>query len=91
MEVELNHPFSMLVSRGRGAGKTNFTKSLLKHRETILLPSPKRIVWCYAKYQLDLLQELLFIDQTIEYIQEIPSDVETIFDWNTNGAKYTFF
>ena len=46
MDVHLKHPFSMLVSGGRGVGKTEFTKSLLKSRHKMIQPAIHRIVWC---------------------------------------------
>ena len=48
MDVSLKYPFSMLVSGGKGVGKTEFIKKLLKGR-LIALPS-ERIAWCYAKH-----------------------------------------
>ena len=37
--------------------KTKFTKKLLK--SILIAPSPERIVWCYAKHQQDLFEELM--------------------------------
>ena len=48
MDFSLNYPFSMLVSGGRGVGKTEFTKKLLKTK--FIDPPPERIIWCYAKH-----------------------------------------
>ena len=47
MDVSLKHPFSMLVSGGRGVGKTEFTKKLLKSR--LIAPPPEHIVWWLRK------------------------------------------
>ena len=79
MESTLNHPFSMLVSGGRKAGKSEFTKSLLRSKETMINPSPERIVWCYAKHQEELYEELISIDSSIEYVHGIPENIETMF------------
>ena len=68
MDVTLKHPFSMLVSGGRGAGKTEFTKKLLKSK--LIVPPPERIVWCYAKHQQELFEELMQLG--VEYLQGIP-------------------
>jgi hypothetical protein len=38
MEVTLKHPFSMLVAGGRKAGKTEFTKSLLRSANKLIEP-----------------------------------------------------
>ena len=47
----------MLASEGKGVGKTEFTKKLLKSR--LIVPPPKYVVWCYAENQQDLFEELL--------------------------------
>ena len=75
----------MLVAGGRGVGKTEFTKSLIQYRERIMSPAPVRIVWCYAKHQPRLLQDLIRINPSIEYINGIPADVEEMFDTNTTN------
>ena len=77
MDVALKHPFSMLVAGSRNSGKTVFTKELLKHKKRLLDPTPTRIVWCYSKHQLELFYELQQIDQDIEYIEGIPSSINT--------------
>ena len=72
MDLTLHHPFSMLIAGGRKAGKTEFTKSLLRFSNILIKPFPERIVWCYAKHQEDLYEELLTINSNIEYVQGIP-------------------
>ena len=47
----------MLASEGKGVGKTEFTKKLLKSK--LIVPPPKYVVWCYAENQQDLFEELL--------------------------------
>ena len=74
-----------MVAGGRGVGKTEFTKSLIQHRERIMSPAPVRMVWCYAKHQPRLLQDLIRINPSIEYINGIPADVEEMFDTNTTN------
>ena len=56
IDVQLQHPFSRLVAGGRGAGKTLFTKHLLKKGNWLTHPTPQRIIWCYAKHQPNLLK-----------------------------------
>ena len=85
IDVRLQHPFSMLVACGRGAGKTTFTKHLIKERNWLIHPTPQRIIWCYAKHQPNLLQELTEIVQAIEYVQAIPSEIDSLFDRNVNN------
>ena len=64
MDVSLKHPFAMLFSRGSGVGKTVFTNKLLKSK--LIASPPERHVWCYAKYQQDLFEELMKIN--MEYV-----------------------
>ena len=66
--MELIHPFSMMIAGGRKAGKTEFTKTLLRTREIMINPFPERIVWCYAKHQEELYEELMTINSNIEYV-----------------------
>ena len=77
--MELIHPFSMMVAGERKAGKTEFTKSFLRSRGTIINPSLERIVWCYAKHQEELYEELMTINSNIEYVHGIPENIETMF------------
>ena len=43
-DVQLQHPFSVLVAGGRGAGKTTFTKHLLKKGNWLTHTTPQRII-----------------------------------------------
>ena len=85
MEVTLKHSFSMLVAGGRKAGKTEFTKSLLSNSKRIINPYPERIVWCYTKHQPVLYKQLIAINSNIEYVHEIPTDIDTMFNRETNN------
>ena len=78
--MELKHPFSMLIAGGRKAGKTEFTKRILRTLDKIATISPQRIVWCYAKHQTDLFEELMSINSSIEYMHGIPSEIDIMFD-----------
>ena len=78
--VKLSHPFSMLISGGRGVGKTAFTKKILKNATSIIDNPPERIAWCYAKHQPALLDELLKIVPGIEYVEGIPENLESMFN-----------
>ena len=78
MDVSLKHPFSMLVSGGRGVGKTEFTKKLLKIR---LIPPPtERIIWCYEKHQQDFFKKLM--EMNVEYVEGIPGELDKHFKKN---------
>ena len=85
IDVRFQHPFSVLVTGGRGAGMTTFTKHLLKEGNWLIHPTPQRIIWCYTKHQPDLLNELIEILPTIEYVQGIPSEVDSMFNHSVNN------
>ena len=85
IEVSLKHPFSMLVSGGRGVGKTVFTKNVLKYRNEMIYPVIDRIVWCYAKHQPKLFYELKDLMPAIEYVQGIPENLDEYFDRNSKN------
>lgn len=70
----------MLVAGGRKAGKTEFTKSVLRGVSEIIEPIPERIVWCYIKHQPELYRELMIINTTIEYVEGIPVDLDEMFN-----------
>ena len=80
MDVQLKHPFSMLIAGSRGVGKTMFATNLLKNVQHIMTPIPNHIVWCYAKHQPELYRQLKDIDEKIEYIEGIPSELNEMFD-----------
>ena len=85
IHVRFQHPFSMLVASERGAGKTNFTKHLLKEGYWLIHPIPQKIIWCYTKHHPDLLNELTEIPSTTEYAQGILSEVDSMFDRSVNN------
>ena len=65
----------MLASEGKGVGKTEFTKKLLKSR--LIVPPPKYVVWCYAENQQDLFEELLKM-----IVESIPGELDNYFKKN---------
>ena len=58
MDVQLKHPFSMLIVGSRGVGKTMFAINLLKNVQHIMAPIPNYTIWCYAKHQPELYMAL---------------------------------
>ena len=78
MDVSLKHPFAVVVSRGRGVGKTEFTKKLLKIK--LITPPPERFVWCYAKYPQDLFEELMKMN--VKFVGGIPGEFDKYFKKN---------
>ena len=78
MDVSLKQPFPMLVSGERSVGKIEYTKKLLKSK--LLSPPSKRIVWCFAEHQQDLLEELM--KMKAEYVEGIAWDLDKYFKKN---------
>ena len=78
MDVSLKHPFTVLISGGRGVGKTEFTKKLLKSK--LIAPPPEHIVWCYAKHQQDLFEKLMKMN--MGYVDGIPRELDKHFKKN---------
>ena len=84
MDVSLKQPFSILVSGEMGVGKTEFTKKLLKSK--LIAPPPEHIVWCYAKHQQDLFEELMNEEMreemNVEYVGGVPGKLDKYFKKN---------
>ena len=55
----------------------------MKEAKEIIDFPPEQIVWCYAKHQPALLEELLKISKNIIYIHGLPSHIEKMFDRKT--------
>ena len=68
--------FSMVVSSD--VGKTEFTKNVLKIK--LIVPPPKHIIWCLAKHQQTLFEELMKMN--VEYVEGIPGDLDKYFKKN---------
>ena len=43
------------------------------------------MIWYYAKHQQNLPKKLTEIVQAIEYVQGIPTEMDSLFDRNVNG------
>ena len=85
MDVKLKHPFSLLVSGSRGAGKSVFARNLIKYRNDVFDKQFDRIVWLFAKHQEDLLEELKSYFPTVEYVFGLPADLDEMFDKSKNN------
>ena len=68
----------MLVSVGKGVGKTEFTKKLLK--SNLIAPLRERIVWCYVKHQQGLFEKLMKMN--MKYVEGIPEKLDKYFKKN---------
>ena len=45
------HPFSCLIAGPSQSGKTTFVERLIKHRNEMIFPPPKAIIWHYSELQ----------------------------------------
>ena len=85
IDVWFQNLFSMLVADRRGATKKTFKKHLLKEGNWLIHSTPQKIILWYTKHQPDLLTELTKILPTIEYVQGISSEVDSMFDRSVNN------
>lgn len=51
MSLPLIHPFSMIIAGPSGAGKSVRVAQLIKFKERMITPSPKKIYFCYSEWQ----------------------------------------
>ncbi len=50
-DLRLSHPFSCVVNGPSGAGKTEWIRKLLYHRDEMIMDAPEKVIWCYGEYQ----------------------------------------
>ena len=48
MDPRWKHPFTCIVARPTGCGKTTFVTRLLRNYSTMIDPSPERVTWYYG-------------------------------------------
>ena len=51
MNFNFEHPFTCLMTGPTGSGKTWLLSKILENSQFMIHPSPKRIVYCYSRYQ----------------------------------------
>lgn len=51
-------------------------------RDEMISIAQQRVAWCYSKHQPELLKQLLSIYPTIEYVEVIPTNVDSMFARN---------
>jgi hypothetical protein len=51
MDVRLKHPFTCTVAGPSTSGKTWFVFRLIKHVDRLIVPAPKKILYCYGEFQ----------------------------------------
>ena len=51
MDARWEHPFTCIVARPMGCGKSTFLTRMLRHTAAMIDPLPERITWCYGEWQ----------------------------------------
>lgn len=49
--IQLKHPFTMMVVGPTMCGKTEWVSKLITHRNRMIYPSPEKVVWSYKTWQ----------------------------------------
>ena len=80
-DVQLKHPFSMIVAGPSQSGKTHLTRRILQ--SDIIHPKPMKVLWCYSLWQplYGEMKEEGIVDKFIEgldYEDEIDGTTPTL-------------
>jgi hypothetical protein len=67
MALQWKHPFTAIVAGPTGCGKTSFVLKLIKFADSVIVPSPTRVIWCYGSYQ-----EIFDTVRNVEFHEGIP-------------------
>ena len=51
MNVQWQHPFTMLVAGPTGCGKTEFVARVIANKSQLIKPVPDNVIWCYGEWQ----------------------------------------
>ena len=64
MDVRFAHPFTCVVFGPTGSGKTELVAKLIKNISEMMVPAPKKIVWCYGEWQkrFEKIRDVEFIE-----------------------------
>ena len=66
------HPFSCLVAGPSQSGKTTFVERLIKHRNEMIYPVPKSIIWHYSEFQ----PAYESMSNVVTFKKGVPTDVQ---------------
>jgi hypothetical protein len=75
--IVMQHPFTCIIARYTQSGKTVWVKTILDNAQKIISSPPKRIIWCYAEWQLSYFDMLRTIPE-IEFNKRIPEDIDKV-------------
>ena len=65
--VKFAHPFTSICYGSTGAGKTHFLLNLIANKDSLISPSPQRVIYSYKRYQPDAFDP--FIKRGVEFIK----------------------
>jgi GTPase SAR1 family protein len=79
--IVLKHPFTKLIAGPTGCGKSTLVQRLLRNKESMFKPPPKRIIWFYKRWQ-PLYDIIKNENKNLEFIQGLPENIkhDTYFD-----------
>lgn len=84
MDLRLKAPFTCIVAASTGSGKTYFVKRLLENADSMIYPTPTKIIWCYGQYQ----QAYVELSQSmphVQFMEGFPEDLKATIDPNENN------
>lgn len=68
INMSLQHPFTCIVAGPTKAGKTEWTKKLVRNAAAMIVPAPQRIIWCYKEWQLGYRE----LEGVVEFMDSLP-------------------
>jgi hypothetical protein len=71
-DIAFKTPFTMNIIGPSKCGKTSLVSDLLENQDTIMSPSPQKIIYCYSLYQ-PLFDYLKIKIANISFIKRLPN------------------
>ena len=87
---QFEHPFTCIVARMNGSGKTVWVQSLFKQANRMINLPPERIVSCYSQWQPAYMEMLVTIPN-IEFVKGIPQALEQDSYFHVNKRNLIVF
>ena len=68
---QFKHPFACLIAGPSQSGKSTLLSRILENNDSLITPSPTKIVYCYARWS-DAFNKLRVISPPIEFQEGLP-------------------
>ena len=68
---QFKHPFACLIAGPSQSGKSTLLSRILENNDSLIAPSPTKIVYCYARWS-DAFNKLREISPPIEFQEGLP-------------------